>query len=397
MILHNVRILKEGVLVKRDVEIENGIYTKIEEKIEGEGKDMEGCYLLPGLCDIHVHFRQPGFEKKETIFSGSRSAAKGGYTTVFAMPNLNPVPDCLENLKVEEEIIQRDSLIETIPYGSVTKGEKGEEVSDIETLKDHTRYFSDDGVGFHNLEVLKKALVLIKKYNLFLASHAEDSFYKTKEEGEYLQVRKEIQLAKEIGIPYHFCHMSTKESFDSIREAQKEGLPITCEVTPHHLFLNRDDIKNGNFKMNPPLRSKRDQEETLKALLDGTCNIIASDHAPHTKEEKEREYEKCPNGIIGLETTAPLVYTNLVKKGLISYQRFEDILSNNPRRLMGLKPLKIEVGKEATCCCLDILSLHTYEEKEILSQGKNSPFLGKAFYGFNVLTIFKGKAVYVKE
>ncbi len=306
-------------------------------------------------------------------------------------------PDCLENLKVEEDIIQKDSLIQTIPYGSVTRGEKGEEVSDIEELKNHTRYFSDDGVGFHNLEVLKKALYLIKKNNLFLASHAEDAFYKTREEGEYLEVRREIELAKEVGLPYHFCHMSTKESFDAIREAQKEGLNITCEVTPHHLFLNKNDIINSNFKMNPPLRSIKDQEATLQALLDGTCNIIASDHAPHTKEEKEREYEKCPNGIIGLETTAPLVYTNLVKKGLISYQRFEDILSNNPRRLMGLNPLKIEVGKEATCCCLDISSLHTYEEKEILSKGKNSPFLGKSFYGFNFLTLFKGKAVYVKE
>lgn len=396
-------LLKNGVinindkLEKRDILIENGKISKIADEISSSDFiDLKGGYILPGLTDIHVHFREPGFEKKETIKTGSLAAAKGGYTTVFLMPNLNPCPDSVEHLIVEKEIIDRDALIECIPYGSVTVNEKSSIVSDIENLSKYTRYFSDDGVGFSNFDVLDEALKIIKEKNLFIASHAEDKELKYAPAGEYVAVRREIEHAKKFNMPYHFCHMSTKESFDAIREAQKEGYKITCEVTAHHLFLNEGNIKNANYKMNPPLRSKENQKATLDALLDGTCKIIASDHAPHTKEEKSQEYDKCPNGIIGLETTAPLVYTNLVKTNIITLTQFEDFLSNNPRKLTNLPLNTIKEGNEANLCVLDINNLHTYTEDEIVSKGHNSPFINYSLYGFNTLTIYKGKIVYQK-
>jgi dihydroorotase len=398
MILKNVRILEGNTLVSKDIRIEDTIIKEISDSISEDGLDMHGYYCMPGLTDIHVHFREPGQEKKETILTGSKSAAKGGYTTVFLMPNLNPVPDCLENLALEEEIIKNDAIIECIPYGSVTVGEKSEKVSDIENLKEHTRYFSDDGVGFANMDVLKEALQKIKKYGLFVASHAEDRTLKTAPAGEYVAVNREIGLAKEVGVSYHFCHMSTKESFDYIRKAQQDGYQITCEVTPHHLFLNEDMIKgNPNFKMNPPLRSEENRLETIKALLDGTASVIATDHAPHTKEEKSREYDKCPNGIIGLETAAPLVYTNLIRTGLASFKDMEDWMSNNPRRLTHLPLNEVKVGSKANLCFLDIDHEHEYREEEILSKATNSPFLNMKLYGFNMMTIYEGKIVYKKE
>lgn len=394
MILKNV-LIRDGIsLIKKDIEIKDGVFTRIEDSIPEDGIDMENAYLIPGLCDIHVHFREPGQTSKETIKTGNLAAVKGGYTTVFLMPNLNPVPDNLEHLKIEEDIIKKDALIECIPYGSVTIGEKGDEVSDIENLKNHTRCFSDDGVGFRNYEVLEKALNIIKKYDLFIASHAEDKIFKTDPKGEYLAVEREIELAKKLNCKYHFCHMSTKESFAQIKKALDEGYKITCEVTPHHLFLNESDIKNPNFKMNPPLRSKEDQKATLNALLTGVSTVIATDHAPHTEEEKNKEYSKAPNGIIGLETALMLVYTNLVKTGIANYKQLEDWMSNNPRILTGLKPLEIKVGHEASCALIDIDHPHTYTKEEILSKGKNSPFINQTLYGYNKMTIYKGKIVY---
>ncbi|MBP5091896.1 MAG: amidohydrolase family protein [Bacilli bacterium] len=228
MIFHNGRILTNGSLIKKDVEVKDGLISAIEGHIEGEGIDLKGAYLCPGLTDIHVHFREPGNPHKESIRTGSLAAAKGGYTTVLLMPNLNPCPDCLENLKIEEDIIARDAVVECLPYASVTLGEKSERLSDIESLKSHTSYFSDDGVGINDLSLLDKALKIIKKEGLFIASHAEDAVYKTKPKGEYLAVRREIELAKKNNVAYHFCHMSTRESFAAIKKAQEEGFSISC-------------------------------------------------------------------------------------------------------------------------------------------------------------------------
>ncbi len=396
ILLKNGKININNKLVKKDILIDGGKIISIKDQIEGEGIDLKGNYICPGLTDIHVHFREPGFSYKETILTGSKAAAKGGFTTVFLMPNLNPVPDNLEHLKEEEAIINRDAVIECIPYGSVTIQEKSQCVSDIDNLKTHTKYFSDDGVGFSNLTVLEEALYKIKKNHLFIASHAEDNVFKYAPQGEYLAVRREIELAKKVGVPYHFCHLSTKESFQAVLIAQKEGYKITCEVTPHHLFLNEENIKDANYKMNPPLRSKEDQLATQNALLKGIACCIASDHAPHSKEEKQRPYDQCPNGILGLETSAMLTYTFMVKTGKATFNQFEDWLSNNPRRLTSLPLNTIEEGNEANLCVLDLEHKHVYSEDEILSIGKNSPFIGMELYGENQLTIYRGKIVYQK-
>lgn len=395
MLLKNAMVRVGQTLVKKDILIENDIITKIEYHIDGDGIDLNNQYVCPSFTDLHVHFREPGYTNKETIKTGSQSAAKGGYTTVFLMPNLNPCPDCLENLKVEEEIIKKDAVIECIPYASVSVGEKGNEVSDIETLKTSTRFFSDDGVGVNNIEVLDKALEMIKKYDLFIASHAEDVVDGKLPQGEYVAVRREIEHAKKYNSRYHFCHMSTRESFEAIKKAQDEGYNITCEVSPHHLFLNEDMINgNTNFKMNPPLRSEENRKATISALLSGIACCIATDHAPHAREDKNKEYDKAANGIIGLETAAALVYTNLIKTGLATFEDFENWMTNNARKIAGLEPNKLEVGAKANLAVLDINNKRQYIETEILSKGKNSPFIGYELYGFNTLTIYNGKVVY---
>ena len=268
---------------------------------------------MPGMIDIHCHLREPGFEYKETIETGTKAAAKGGVTTVFSMPNLNPCPHNVENLKVQEDIIEKDAVIHVYPSGAVTVNEKGQEIADLDNLCKKVVCVTDDGVGVNNIDILIEAMKIAKKHNIVLASHAEDSVDGKLPQGEYVAVKREIALAKEIGCKYHFMHMSTKESFEEIRLAHKQGYNnITCEVAPHHLLLNESMIKDGNYKMNPPLRSEENRLETIKALLDKTACIIASDHAPHALFEKDKEYNKCLNGIIGIETMLPLIYTHFI-------------------------------------------------------------------------------------
>ena len=350
---------------------------------------------MPGAVDVHVHFREPGYEKKETIKTGSLSAAKGGVTTVMTMPNLKPCPDCLENLMVQKEIIKKDSIVNVYPYGAVTVNQEDKNRADIEGFYNEVLAITDDGRGVNNLTILEEACVLAKKYNLVVASHAEDNFYKYSPEGEYVAVRREIEIAKKVGCKYHFCHMSTKESFEAIRNAQKEGYTnITCEVAPHHLVLNETMIKNANYKMNPPLRSEENRLATIEALLDGTACMVASDHAPHTEEEKSQEYNKCPNGIIGLETMLPIIYTEFVKNKKISYERFLDVMVYNPIKVFNLPARRLEPGFIADIAIIDIENPHTYTKDEILSKGKNSPFIGNTYYGFIKATLVQGKIVY---
>ena len=351
---------------------------------------------MPGAVDVHVHLREPGFEYKETVKTGTLSAAKGGVTSIMSMPNLKPCPDCLENLNVQLAAINKDAIVNVYPFCSVTVNEEDKVLSKIDEMHDKVFGISDDGRGVNNLELLEQAMILAKKYDLTIASHAEDNYYKYDREGEYVAVRREIELAKKIGCKYHFCHMSVKESFDAIREAQKEGYNITCEVAPHHLILNKDMIKNANFKMNPPLRPEEDRIATVEALLDGTACMIASDHAPHSIEEKSQEYEKCPNGIIGLETMIPIIYTNFVKTNLISLDKFLDILVYNPIKVFNLPKRDLKEGSIADIVVLDIENKHQYLEDEILSKGKNSPFINESYYGFTKYTFVNGKLVYKK-
>ena len=398
ILIKNGKIIENNSLVSKDILIDENTILKIDNKIDENCEiiDALGCLVMPGAVDVHVHLREPGFEYKETVKTGTLSAAKGGVTSIMSMPNLKPCPDCLENLNVQLAAINKDAIVNVYPFCSVTVNEEDKVLSKIDEMHDKVFGISDDGRGVNNLELLEQAMILAKKYDLTIASHAEDNYYKYDREGEYVAVRREIELAKKIGCKYHFCHMSVKESFDAIREAQKEGYNITCEVAPHHLILNKDMIKNANFKMNPPLRPEEDRIATVEALLDGTACMIASDHAPHSIEEKSQEYEKCPNGIIGLETMIPIIYTNFVKTNLISLDKFLDILVYNPIKVFNLPKRDLKEGSIADIVVLDIENKHQYLEDEILSKGKNSPFINESYYGFTKYTFVNGKLVYKK-
>lgn len=395
--IKNGLLLINNELVKKDIYIEKGIITSIEDNlsIKGELINAKSGYIMNGAIDAHVHLRQPGYEYKETIESGTLAAAKGGVTTCLAMPNLNPCPHNIENLSIEQKLIDNSAKVNVIPYSALTINQKSKELVDFKQLKGKVVAFTDDGFGVNNIPLLKEAMIKAKEYDFIIASHAEDDINGKLPEGEYKAVLREIELAKEIGCKYHFCHMSTKESFDAIRKARNDGyLNITCEVAPHHLILNELMIKDGNWKMNPPLRSEENRLETVKALLDGTAQIIASDHAPHSYEEKNKEYACCLNGIIGLETMLPIIYTYFIKTNLASFKDLNTWFVNNPSQIFGLKPKKIEIGEVADLTILDINTKRVYEESEILSKSKNSPYIGMEFYGFPICTILKDKIVW---
>ena len=398
ILIKNGKIIENNQLIKKDILIENNIIVKIDSNIETECETIDATNMLvmPGAVDVHVHLREPGFENKETIKTGSLSCAKGGLTSIMSMPNLNPCPDTLEHLNKQLNIIKKDAVVNVYPFGTITINEEDKEIAKIDEFKDLVYGLTDDGRGVNNLGILEDAMNLAKKYNLTIASHAEDNVYKTLPEGEYVAVRREIELVKKTGCRYHFCHMSTKESFDAIRLAQKDGYPITCEVAPHHLILNKEMIKDANWKMNPPLRDETDRIATVEALLDGTACMIASDHAPHTELEKAKQYDLCPNGIIGAETMIPIIYTHFVKTNLISLERFLDILVYNPIKIFNLPKRNLNVGSIADITILDIENEHTYTKEEILSKGKNSPFIGMSFYGFPKYTLVNGKIVFQK-
>ena len=399
MILKNGFIIKDNDLIKKDILIENGIIVNIDDEIIGDDIiDLKGNVIIPGAIDVHVHLREPGYTHKETIETGTMAAAKGGVTTVMSMPNLNPVPDCYENLKVQLDLINEKSLVNIYPYGSVTVGQKGEKMANIKELAKYVKAITDDGFGVNNIEVLKEACKLAKELDLVIASHAEDLVDSKLPQGEYVAVRREIEIAKEIGCKYHFCHMSTAESFEAIRKAHAEGYTnITCEVAPHHLVINEEMIKDANWKMNPPLRSEANRLATVKALLDGTATVIASDHAPHSVEEKSREYDKCPNGILGLETMLPVVYTYFVKRGLADLTDLNNWFNVNPAKIFNLPVNKIEVNSPANITVLDVYTEREYTLEEIVSLGKNTPFIGDKLTGYPVYTIVNGKVVYKYE
>lgn len=399
ILIKNGSVIENNILVKKDILIENNLIKKIDKDInlDCEILDATGCLVMPGAVDVHVHLREPGFTKKETVKTGTMSSAKGGVTSIMSMPNLNPCPHNLENLNKQLEIIKQDAVVNVYPFASVTINEEDKEISKIDEVVNVAYGLSDDGRGVNSLDILEEAMKLAKKYNFTIASHAEDNYYKYAREGEYVAVLREIELAKKIGCKYHFCHMSVKESFDAIKKAQDEGYTnITCEVAPHHLVLNKEMIKDANYKMNPPLRDESDRLATIEALLNGTACMIASDHAPHTEEEKSQEYDKCPNGIIGLETMIPIIYTNFVKTGLITLNRFLDLLVYNPIKVFNLPKRDLKENMIADIAVIDIENEHKYTKEEILSKGKNSPFISNSYYGFTKYTLVNGNIVYKK-
>ncbi len=360
---------------------------------------------FPGFCDVHVHFREPGFSYKETIKSGSLAAARGGFTPVCTMPNLSPVPDSLEHLEEQLDIIRRDAVIDVLPCGSITVGEKGQALSDMAGMAPFVAGFSDDGVDVRSDSMMRAAMEKAKSLGKMIVAHCEikyegigyihDGAYARAHghrgitsESEYLQVARDIALAKETGCAYHVCHISTKESVALIREAKKNGVNITCETGPHYLLLDDSCLQeHGRFKMNPPLRAAADREALVEGLLDGTIDMIATDHAPHSAEEKAQGLAGSAFGVVGIETSFPLMYTGFVKTGLLSIEKLLDLMCYNPRRRFVL-PL----GNDFSVWDLD--ARLTVDPKDFLSRGKATPFEGFEIYGKNLLTVHNGRVVY---
>ena len=369
--------------------------------------DSEKYIAFPGFCDVHVHFREPGFSYKETIRSGCAAAARGGYTAVCTMPNLSPVPDSGENLKVQTDLIKRDAFIHVLPYGAITVGEKGEELSDLEAMAPDVVAFSDDGRGVQNDDMMRQAMLRTKALGKMIVAHCEvnsllrggyihDGEYARAHghrgicsESEYAQIERDLKLVRETGCAYHVCHISAKESVELIRRAKAEGLDVSCETAPHYLLLDDSMLQEeGRFKMNPPIRDKADREALIRGILDGTIDMIATDHAPHSAGEKSRGLEKSAFGIVGLETAFPLLYTGLVKTGIISLQKLVELLSIRPRQRF-----HIPLGNDF--CLWDLESSYIIDPERFASLGRATPFAGMSVQGRCVLTAYQGRAVYM--
>ena len=368
--------------------------------------DSNEYTVFPGFCDVHVHFRDPGFIYKEDMATGSSSAIHGGYTAVCTMPNLSPVPDSVEHLKEQTDRIRSDAKIAVYPYGAITVGEKGEIMADLEGMAPDCIAFSDDGRGVQDDGMMREAMIRAKKLGKIIAAHCEvngllfggyihDGEY-AKAHGhrgicsasEYKQIERDLKLADETGCAYHVCHISAKESVDLIRQAKKSGVNVTCETGPHYLVMDDSMLEeDGRFKMNPPLRSAADREALVQGILDGTIDMIATDHAPHSAEEKSRGLEKSAFGVVGIETAFPILYTYLVKPGVLSLERLVELLSINPRKRFG-----IPMGEDFSVW--DLNAEYTVDPAEFLSAGKATPFTGWKVNGRCMATVCDGKTVY---
>ena len=365
--------------------------------------------IVPGLCDVHVHFREPGFSYKETIASGSAAAAHGGYTAVCTMPNLDPVPDSAEHLQVQLDAIKRGAAIKVLPYGAITVGEKGERLADMEAISDKVCAFSDDGKGVQNDEMMREAMTAAKRLGKIIAAHCEDNsllFGGYIHDGEYAkahghkgissaseykQIERDLRLAEETGCAYHVCHISTKESVELIRQAKARGVNVTCETAPHYLVLCDEDMQeDGRFKMNPPLRSREDKKALIEGIKDGTIDMIATDHAPHSAEEKGRGLEKSLMGVVGLETAFPVLYTELVMKNIITLDRLVELMSFKPKERFG-------IDTNNDFAVFDISEAYKIDPENFLSMGRATPFAGREVFGRCLLTVHNGKVVYKAE
>lgn len=365
--------------------------------------------IVPGLCDVHVHFREPGFSYKETIASGSAAAAHGGYTAVCTMPNLDPVPDSAEHLQVQLDAIERSAAIKVLPYGAITVGEKGERLADMEAMSDKVCAFSDDGKGVQNDKMMREAMTAAKRFGKIIAAHCEDNsllFGGYIHDGEYArmhghrgissaseykQIERDLRLAEETGCAYHICHISTKESVELIRQAKARGVDVTCETAPHYLVLCDEDMQeDGRFKMNPPLRSREDKKALIEGIKDGTIDMIATDHAPHSAEEKGRGLEKSLMGVVGLETAFPVLYTELVTKNIITLDRLVELMSFKPKERFG-------IDTNNDFAVFDISEAYKIDPADFLSMGRATPFAGREMFGRCLLTVHNGKVVYKAE
>lgn len=365
--------------------------------------------IVPGLCDVHVHFREPGFSYKETIASGSAAAAHGGYTAVCTMPNLDPVPDSAEHLQVQLDAIERGAAIKVLPYGAITVGEKGEKLADMEAMSDKVCAFSDDGRGVQNDGMMREAMAKAKRLGKIIAAHCEDNSLLSggyihdgeyarmhghrgiSSASEYKQIERDLRLAEETGCAYHVCHISTKESVELIRQEKARGVNVTCETAPHYLVLCDEDMQeDGRFKMNPPLRSREDKQALIEGINDGTIDMIATDHAPHSAEEKGRGLEKSLMGVVGLETAFPVLYTELVMKNIITLDRLVELMSFKPKERFG-------IDTNNDFAVFDISEAYKIDPEDFLSMGRATPFAGREVFGRCLLTVHNGKVVYKAE
>ena len=368
--------------------------------------DRGDIVVLPGFCDVHVHFREPGFSYKETVATGSLSAAAGGYTAVCTMPNLSPVPDSVEHLKEQIAIIEKDAIIHVYPYASITVGQAGQELSDLAGMAAECIAFSDDGRGVQSDDMMRAAMVKAKELGKMIVAHCEvndllrggyihDGAYAKAHghrgicsESEYAQIARDLELVREIGCAYHVCHISTKESVELIRRAKAEGLDVTCETGPHYLVLDDGDLQeDGRFKMNPPLRSPEDREALIEGILDGTIDMIATDHAPHSAEEKGRGLEKSAFGIVGLETAFPVLYTYMVRAGVMTMEKLVETMCVSPRKRFG-----IPMGNDFSVW--DVGQSYTLDPETFKTMGRATPFAGHTLRGKCLLTVVDGQVVY---
>ena len=421
LILKNAKILSEnGEIISADIKIEEGIISQIgsDISVEGELIDANGLFVSPGFIDVHVHLREPGGEHKETIKTGSMAAAKGGFTTICPMPNTKPVPDREERFDDLLQRIKESAVVKIRPYGAITEDSKGEKLNDFKLLKDKGAVgFTDDGVGIQQAGVMYNAMQEVAKIQMPIAAHCEDNSLilggcihdgkKAQELGlkgipsvcESVHIARDILLAEATGAHYHVCHVSTKESVRVIADAKKAGINVTAEVSPHHLVLTEDDIPSSdtNYKMNPPLRAKADQFALIKGLEDGVIDCIATDHAPHTEEEKSKGMYDSPFGIVGFETAFPVLYTHFVKTGKWTLKQLVDWMTIKPAAIFKLSGIgKINEGYSADLTLINLDAAEKVDKNSFVSKGKNTPFDGWLCYGWPVMTLVNGKMVYKK-
>ena len=420
-LLTGAQAYQGGKLKALDIAVENDRIIGVETGIEQTGFDavfhVDGKVIVPGFVDVHVHLREPGFLQKETVATGTLAAARGGYTAVCSMPNLNPAPDSVENIKVQQDAIDKDALIHVYPYAAITIGQKGAgELTDIEALSEKCIAFSDDGKGVQKDELMLEAMKRVKKAGSMIAAHCEDEsllnggyihdgLYARENkhrgicsESEWGQVKRDLELVRKTGCRYHVCHLSTKETVELIRQAKAEGLPVTCETGPHYLTMCDRQLKEeGRFKMNPPIRSSEDRDALVQGLIDGTVDMVATDHAPHTAEEKAKGLEKSLMGVVGIETAFPVLYTNLVMSNIMTLETLIDRMAVAPRKAFGIEGGEIEVGAKADLAVLDLKPKYVVNPDDFLSKGKATPFEGWLVYGENTMTIVDGKIVWKKD
>ena len=414
-LLKNAFVYTGTDFVKSDLLIEDGRIVDIFKNIDIDCEktyDLNNLFIFPGFTDVHVHLREPGFSYKETIKSGSSASARGGFTHIYSMPNLNPAPDSFDTLKIQLDIIEKDAEIEVIPYGTITKERKGAELSDMDNIKDLCIAFTDDGSGIQTAELMKKAMEKAKSLDKIIAAHCEDNsllkggyihdgmYAKSNghkgicSESEWGQIARDLELAKETGVKYHVCHISTKESVDIIRKAKKDGIDVTCETGPHYLVFNDMDLKDeGRFKMNPPIRSEEDRLALIKGIKDGTIDMIATDHAPHSFEEKSKGLSGSMMGVVGIETSFPVCYTHLVKKNIITLPQLIKLMAENPANRFS-KFNKLEKGAVCDICIFDLEKEYEINPEQFISMGRSTPFAGEKVFGECIATIYMDKFVY---